>query len=73
MSPVKYFLPVQNFRIVKEKLEPYRSFPTEDEIKNFLQFYDEAYQIWLKNSPTIINKENLEHKIKIRKLLNKLG
>ncbi len=67
-----FFSPVPNYAAVREKLEAYNKKPTEKDIDKFLKFWDEAYKIWRKIHPNLLNKSRLEHKIKIRKELNKL-
>jgi len=71
-SSEKYILPLSNYTAVRERLEATYKKPTEEDIQRFLRFWNGAYQLWRKNYPEKIDMEKLQHKIKVRKLLNKM-
>lgn len=67
------FTTAQNFGLLREKLGEYKSLPSEQEKRDFLEFLDDIYTIWKKNNPAP-DLGSLERKAKGRReLINKLG
>ena len=69
----KFFEPVPNYAALRELEEKHYHKPTEEEIRNFLNFWQEIYDFWRKNnSPDELSY--VEEKIKVRKaLIEKFG
>ena len=69
----RLFTTTQNFELMREKLGEYKSLPTKEETRDFLEFLDEVYQIWKKNNPST-DYNLLEKKAKARReFVYKLG
>ena len=64
---------VPNYAALRELEEKYYHKPTEEEIRHFLDFWQEVYDIWKQNNSPF-ELRYVEEKIKIRKaLIEKLG
>lgn len=62
----KFFEPRPNYSALAELEEKHRSTHSEDDIRSFLDFWQEVYDAWKENySPYDLN--NLAHKIQMRK------
>jgi hypothetical protein len=72
-DPKKFFEPIPNYAALRELEEKHYHKPTEEEIRNFLDFWQEIYDFWSKgNSP--FELRYVEEKIKVRKaLIEKFG
>jgi hypothetical protein len=64
---------VPNYAALRELEEKYYHKPTEEEIRRFLNFWQEIYDFWRqKNTPFELSY--VEEKVKVRKsLIDKLG
>ncbi len=73
MDPKKLFTTAQNFGLLREKLGEYKTLPSEQEKREFLEFLDDIYDVWKKNNPAF-DHSSLERKAKGRReLISKLG
>jgi hypothetical protein len=66
----KFFEPRPNYAALQELEEKYYHKPTEEEIQDFLLFWNDVYNVWRELYPDKLDMGLLEHKVKIRKLLN---
>jgi hypothetical protein len=64
----KLFTTTQNFALLREKLGEYKRLPTEKETREFLDFWQEMYDLWKQNNSPFESRYT-EEKIKIRKML----
>ena len=72
-DPKKLFTTAENFKLLREKLGEYKTLPSEEETREFMQFLDEIYRIWRINNPSP-DIELLEKKAKARReFVRKLG
>lgn len=65
----KFFKPIPNYAALREVEEKLYHPPTEEDVQQFLKFWNDVYQAWRKDYPDKLDKEILEHKVKVRKLL----
>ena len=64
----KFFEPRPNYSALAEFEEKHSSKTTEEDVRSFLNFWQEVYYLWLeKNSP--FDPEYVDEKIRVRKLL----
>ena len=63
-----FFEPRPNYSALAEFEEKLSSKTTEEDVRSFLNFWQEVYYLWLeKNSP--FDPEYVDEKIRVRKLL----
>ena len=69
----KFFEPRPNYAALKEWEEKNYRKPTDKEIRNFLEFWQEIYDFWRQNNSPF-DLQYLEEKIRVRKaLVEKFG
>ena len=68
----KFYSLLPNYAALREWEEKYYHKPTEEEIYDFLVFWDEVYRIWREMHRDLKNESKIEHKAKVRLQLNKL-
>ena len=66
----KFFEPRPNYAALKEWEEKNYHKPTDKEIRNFLEYWQEIYNFWLQNNSPF-DLQYLEEKVRIRKALVK--
>lgn len=72
-DPKKLFTTTQNFELIREKLGEYKSLPTKEETRRFLDFWQEVYNIWRQNNSPF-ELRFVEEKIRVRRsLIEKFG
>lgn len=68
-----FFSPVPNYAALRELEEKYYHKPTEEEIRQFLDFRQEIYNFWRQNNSPF-ELRYVEEKVKVRKsLIEKFG
>lgn len=67
-SSKKYFHPVPNYDAAKEKLEAAYTKPTEEDVRSFLNFWQDAYDLW-KQKYSPFDLKSVDEVIRVRKLL----
>ena len=73
-DPKKFFEPTPNYAALRELEEKNYHKPSKEEVRNFLEFWEEMYRIWKQNNPTFVELDYIEEKISVRKeLIEKLG
>lgn len=69
----KFFEPIPNYSALRELEEKNYHKPTEDELREFLVFWQEIYDFW-KQKNSQFEPNYLEEKIEVRKkLIEKFG
>jgi len=69
-SKKKYYAPVNNFSALSEVLEKYKSNSSNQDLEDFLIFWQDAYDVWkIKFSP--FEYRYTEEKVRVRKSLIK--
>lgn len=69
----KFFEPRPNYAAYRKWEEENYHKPTNDETRQFLEFWQEIYDIWLKNNSPFESRY-VEDKVKLRKeLIEKFG
>ena len=64
----KFFEPIANYAALRKVEEKLYHKPTDEEIRNFLDFWQDVYNTWKQNySP--FDPGYVEEKIKVRKML----
>ncbi len=67
-KPQKLFTTTQNFALIKESVGEYKSNTPQVEMIEFLNYWQNVYDIWSCNNPPT-DLTYIEEKIKIRKSL----
>lgn len=65
----KLFTTAQNFMLIEKDLKEKKSLPSKKEISEFLDYWQDVYDIWKINNPSD-DLSSLADKIKTRKELN---
>ena len=69
----KFFEPRPNYAALKEWEDKNYHKPTDEEISNFLEFWQEIYSLWRQNNSPF-DLQYLEEKVRVRKeLVEKFG
>jgi len=69
----KFFEPTPNYAAMRELEKKYYHKPTEKEIRNFLDFWQEIYDFWSQNNSPF-ESSYVEEKVRVRKaLIDKFG
>jgi len=69
----KFFEPTPNYAALRELEEKNYHPPTEEEIRNFLNFWQEIYDFWSQNNSPF-EMSYAEEKVRVRKaLIDKFG
>lgn len=69
----KMFTTAENFSLLRDKLGDYKRLPTEKEMREFIDFLDDAVKIW-KKMDTTVDFKRIEEKAKARReLVMKMG
>jgi hypothetical protein len=63
---------IPNYSALREEEKKYKKKPDKEEIQDFIKMWNELYKFWREKHPNILNHLKLEHKIKVRKELNKI-
>lgn len=72
-EPRKFFEPTPNYAALRELEEKHYHKPTEEEVKHFLDFWQEIYDFWSKNNSPF-ELRYVDSKIRVRKaLVEKFG
>lgn len=64
----KFFEPIPNYAALRELEEKNYHPPTEEEIQDFLLFWNDVYQSWSKLHSVKLDSDKLSHKLNLRKL-----
>lgn len=64
----KFFEPIPNYAALREIEEKNYHPPTEEELQDFLLFWNDVYQSWRKLHSGKFDSDKINHKIKLRKL-----
>ena len=69
----KFFEPIPNYAALRELEEKHYHKPTEEETRNFLDFWQEIYDFWSQNNSPF-ESSYVKEKVRVRKaIIEKFG